>query len=91
MEAFLRPPSWERGAQVRDVQAHNHLFPLGAAHEFAKCFYTQDLRPVSHQDIATAHSWGSGGQPLLKYFVQFRIEENLTDSERAQRSTIKID
>lgn len=32
-----------------------------------------------------------GGQPLLKYFVQFRIEENLTDSERAQRNAIKID
>jgi hypothetical protein len=52
---------------------------------------TQYLTPVPHQDIGTACAWNSGRQPLLKHFVQFSIEADLTNSESAQKRTIKID
>lgn len=54
-------------------------------------FLTQYLTLVPHQDIGTACAWSSGRQLFLKYFVLLSIETDLTDSESAQRRTIKTD
>lgn len=74
---------------AQGVQSGNNLLHSDATPESTKFFQMnitcQSPIRVSPSDLP----WNNEKQPLLNYSVQFRIEQNLVNSERIHRRAIK--